>query len=256
MLYLLYWRKSSNRQIDQKKNKVIPALEQPHLQLHRSQSVEQTIKKDFRRKMNRLGTQTAETVNESSNKIQQSTLKTTSQMFSSKYQIIKVSSNLVTLDISQQQEQFKSIPSMQELPETVRTQDTNLLTIKESEEQRTEFLNSRIIFKLINRLIVLQGFLGFLLFNNLHFALASLLSLITIWIIRFSQTANVYIDVLQLILFISFDFTSLFLFNPNEIWTYTYLVLLAIEVILEFIILNTQKQKNFENLQASAQQYS
>ncbi|CAD8179382.1 unnamed protein product [Paramecium octaurelia] len=224
------------------------------MQLHRSQSVEQTKKKDFRRKINQMETKSGETAIESTNTNQYKPFKTTSQMFSSKYYIIKVSSNVVTLDASQKKEQLKSIPSMQELPETVRAQDTNLITITEPEQTITEFLNSRTIFKLINRLIVLQGFLGCLLFFNLHFALASLLSLITIWILRFFQTTNIYIDVLQLILFISFDITSLCFFYPNKIWTYTYLVLFAIEIVLELIILNTQKQKNFENLQASAQQ--
>ncbi|CAD8101986.1 unnamed protein product [Paramecium sonneborni] len=253
MLYLLYFRKSQNKLIVQKQNKVVPAPEQPHVQLHRSQSVEQSLKKNFRRQNNRHGTQSVETFNESAQKSQSYSVKTPSNLFSSKYQILKVSSNVFTMDISQQKDKLQSIPSMQELPDTVRVQDANLLTITETDETRTEFLHSRTIFKLINRLLVLQGFLGCMLFNNLHFALASLLSLITIWIIRFFQTTNIYFDVFQLTLFVSFDITSLFFFYPNEIWTYTYLVLLGIEIFLELIILNTQKQKNFENLQTTAQ---
>ncbi|CAD8102810.1 unnamed protein product [Paramecium sonneborni] len=256
MLYLLYFRKSQNEIIGQKQNKVVPAAEQSHIQLQNSQSIEQGLKKNFRDQINLHGIQSVQTFNQSDLKSQLQSGKTSSNVFSSKYQILKVNPNIQKIDISQRKKKLQSTPTMQEVPDTVRVQDANLLTIAETDEKRTEFLHSRTIFKLINRLLVLQGFQGCMLFSNFHFALASLFSLIAIWIIRFIQTTNFYFDILQLILFISFDITSLFFFNPNEIWTYTYLFLLGIEIILELIILNTQKKKNFENLQIIAQDHA
>ncbi|CAK67662.1 unnamed protein product (macronuclear) [Paramecium tetraurelia] len=141
-------------------------------------------------------------------------------------------------------------PSLQEIPDSVRQCDIKFLgeVKQQSQSNKSKSQNSYIIYRVLIRIIISQALIGCLFQLNIHFSISGLIDLIILQIFRFFQSNRKWIQIIELILSLALNISILLLFEIDFIWTITFLVLIAIDTILEFVILKMQRKPNFDTL--------
>ncbi|CAD8124363.1 unnamed protein product [Paramecium sonneborni] len=278
-LYLLYRMYSKKNLINTSaitpshNNKTVP-LSRTHLSTHRSskhsaQSEDHQIitlqnTQRLHRTLQKKGTFTIESVPEtnqqgrnsikSNNAVSpaKSILKTPTLIRkNSGYQIIKTKHRMETQQFHQPiPNNLPTIPSLQELPDSVRQSEIKLIgEIKQNQDYTQNYFYTNTVYRVLTRCVISQGLIGCFLLLGLHPALCVLIDLVIVWIFRFFQSNRKWVQVIQLFISFGFDISILLIIQIDITWTISFIVLAVIDSILEIIIIKTQNSHSQETIQ-------
>ncbi|CAK57199.1 unnamed protein product (macronuclear) [Paramecium tetraurelia] len=167
------------------------------------------------------------------------------------YQVIKTNNRIETQQFNHHQpNNLATIPSLQELPDSVRQSEIQLIgEIKQNQDNRQNYFYTNTVYRVLTRCVISQGLIGCFLLLGLHPALCVLIDLVAVWIFRFLQSDRRWVQVLQLFISFGFDISILLLFQIDLTWTISLVVLIFVDSVLEVIILKAQRSTSSETIQ-------